>query len=619
MIEKAVDFLYTPSDDSELVDVIPNPPEPYIPHKYTLLEGAGLVGREEQIDTIYKWFNGTIPLLCIDSIGGAGKSALAWHWLEEFKKNHNTGEGRFDRIVWWSFYEFKSSFENFISKTLQYITSKSLEQVTDEFPDHDNRITELINQLRKNKTLLVLDGFERRMAGYTEMKRRAKEAEHEDSETALKRFTEKEGVDYSKEQLGDMYFDEQDIDVSAHKRFRMINEQEARFLFALTEMPDTKTLITSRYFPSALENEDSLDNIGQASKLTLKEIEPEQQIAMTEAIFKANKIIPSEIHYAIAKQIEYLPLYICLMAGYTARNSDPITDNSIQEIQKGNISARDLKCDIICKCIEDDKEEDRLSHEKRLKVLAYLTIFPSAVKRDDLIDFFVNQRQWFRGEGELIATLAFLRKRKLIGLDKGNNSYGVHPNVCGYVSENYPEVKKEVAYEIQKDKNLDKCISQIQNSKEFKEEDLNNDPMVAFNCSITSGQIEKACTLFQPLYNILRFHSFLFIEANDLVNGMYDALKEIDGETKEYSEISVKCFNNKFDISSFYGDNRALASKASQAPNYLNDSFSNKSKSETLVYLGDYEKCQLNYRDAIKCFLVADRLDRDMHWAMVHF
>ncbi|MBC8462510.1 MAG: hypothetical protein H8D67_31450 [Deltaproteobacteria bacterium] len=123
------------------------------------------------------------------------------------------------------------------------------------------------------------------MAGYSEMRRCAKEAEHEDSETALKRFMEREGVDYGKEQLEGIDFNSQKVDILAHKRFRMINELEARFLFNLTKMPETKTLITSRYFPAALEQEDNLDTVDGSAKLTLKEVRGRQRQAGSDLAF----------------------------------------------------------------------------------------------------------------------------------------------------------------------------------------------------------------------------------------------------------------------------------------------------------------------------------------------
>ena len=67
---------------------IPEPPEPYIAHPYTLLQ-TNLVGRQAELNMLTDWV--TKPssslyqarILSIVSIGGMGKSALTWKWFNE--------------------------------------------------------------------------------------------------------------------------------------------------------------------------------------------------------------------------------------------------------------------------------------------------------------------------------------------------------------------------------------------------------------------------------------------------------------------------------------------------------------------------------------------------------
>ena len=66
----------------------PLPPEPYIAHPYTLLQTEDLIGRRQELHVLAQWIAepeavGHGRLLVVTAIGGAGKSALAWHWFHE--------------------------------------------------------------------------------------------------------------------------------------------------------------------------------------------------------------------------------------------------------------------------------------------------------------------------------------------------------------------------------------------------------------------------------------------------------------------------------------------------------------------------------------------------------
>ncbi len=76
------------------------PPKPYYAHPYFL--GMQFFGRQAELAQLDAWATAAEPVMIIDAIGGAGKSALTWHWMREhaprvFPKT--------DGILWWSFYE----------------------------------------------------------------------------------------------------------------------------------------------------------------------------------------------------------------------------------------------------------------------------------------------------------------------------------------------------------------------------------------------------------------------------------------------------------------------------------------------------------------------------------
>lgn len=57
------------------------------------------------------------PMLVLRALGGFGKSALAWQWL-----NHDVDSEAWPRTIWWSFYEGDASFDAFVSNSLKYLS-----------------------------------------------------------------------------------------------------------------------------------------------------------------------------------------------------------------------------------------------------------------------------------------------------------------------------------------------------------------------------------------------------------------------------------------------------------------------------------------------------------------
>jgi Domain of unknown function (DUF4062) len=73
------------------VSDIPEPPEPYIAHPYTLLQ-ANLVGRQAELNLLTDWVAKSSSdlyqarILSIVAIGGMGKSALTWKWFNDIAR-----------------------------------------------------------------------------------------------------------------------------------------------------------------------------------------------------------------------------------------------------------------------------------------------------------------------------------------------------------------------------------------------------------------------------------------------------------------------------------------------------------------------------------------------------
>jgi hypothetical protein len=88
---------------------IPSPPTPYFVHPYPLQ--ANFTGRVKEREELTNWFkNDSQPMFAYIAIGGMGKSALTWYWLQEdIIKKGLAPQG----IIWWYFMTEKQDLNPF--------------------------------------------------------------------------------------------------------------------------------------------------------------------------------------------------------------------------------------------------------------------------------------------------------------------------------------------------------------------------------------------------------------------------------------------------------------------------------------------------------------------------
>src|SRR5215213_5929239 len=152
------------------VSAIPEPPEAFIAHPYTLLQTHRLVGRQPELNLLTDWVAKPdsevyrARILNVVAVGGMGKSALTWKWFNDIAPQEMSPlAGR----LWWSFYESDATFENFVTRALAYTTRRPLSEVQ-QIPAPD-RESQLLAVLDREPFLLVLDGLERILIAYARM------------------------------------------------------------------------------------------------------------------------------------------------------------------------------------------------------------------------------------------------------------------------------------------------------------------------------------------------------------------------------------------------------------------------------------------------------------------
>ncbi|HLO17951.1 MAG TPA: toll/interleukin-1 receptor domain-containing protein [Anaerolineales bacterium] len=182
----------------------------YLAHPYAM--SPNFTGRVAECNMLSQWLNEDKqhPLLVLRALGGFGKSALSWYWLL-----HDVDSAKWQKVVWWSFYEGDASFENFISKTLDYLKIEKPE-------GQRNQVDKLLDLMKKEDLLLVMDGFERALRAYSGMN-----AAYQGDETAKDEGAERDCVNINAE----------------------------IFLKNLSSLPETKSkvLMTTRLTPRAVE------------------------------------------------------------------------------------------------------------------------------------------------------------------------------------------------------------------------------------------------------------------------------------------------------------------------------------------------------------------------------
>ena len=126
----------------------------FLGHQYGDIDT--FTGRDEERKMLTDWLNNDKErLLIIRALGGFGKSALTWEWL-----NNDVDNEKWKTVIWWSFYETGRGFDSFLSESLKNLG------IPTEGKQPRQQINELLAAMQKTNILLVLDGFERLLRQY---------------------------------------------------------------------------------------------------------------------------------------------------------------------------------------------------------------------------------------------------------------------------------------------------------------------------------------------------------------------------------------------------------------------------------------------------------------------
>lgn len=418
----------SPARDAEAVaTVLPIPPRPYFAHAYTLLQTEQVIGRARELAALDGWVGDAASpyhaarILCLVAIGGMGKSALSWKWLQDHAPRvMQPLSGR----LWWSFYEADADFDRFLTAALAYCTGRPLHAVGRMA--RTDRESELLAVLGERPFLLVLDGVERLLIAYAGSDFAHMPDEDLDARTA-------NPIACAGKKEPDR--------LRQHRLRKTIDPGVGNFFRKLSRVQASRVLVTTRLYPSELQTDTGREIPGTAA-VHLHGLEPEDALALWRGMGVSGSDAELDALFAT---FEYYPLLIRALSGEVARfraapgdfdawraahpTFDPFSIPLVQA--KSHVLAHSLG--------NIDPEA--------MEVLYTIAAFRTPVDYATLFALFARTRAGRGGTAEeLDAILTPLEDRGLVGWDRAGNQYDLHPVVRGVVWTGLDQAKRDGVY-----------------------------------------------------------------------------------------------------------------------------------------------------------------------------
>jgi tetratricopeptide (TPR) repeat protein len=354
----------------------------HLAHPYPM--PPNFTGRATELKMLDNWLaDDRDRLFILRALGGFGKSALAWQWI-----NTCVDPTEWTKLVWWSFYEGDASFEHFIEETLKYL---KLEVPQGQRPQVD----ELLKAMQRQKILLIMDGFERVLRAYSSMNAayQGDEPEVEDNQLDC------------------------------------VNINAEIFLKSVCSLPDikSKVLMTTRLTPRAVKPRGEFMLGCREVELTAMQKEDAVAFFRKQGI----KGTHAEIEAACASH-GYHPLSLRLLAGRILKDFENPADIVVAQKLK-------IEGDII----QQKHHVLEVSHNilplHEQKLLSTIACFRSPVELKTLEAIAENKIS-------LNEDLRDLVERGLLHFDEKNKKFDLHPIVRRYAYERLTAPDRTIAH-----------------------------------------------------------------------------------------------------------------------------------------------------------------------------
>jgi tetratricopeptide (TPR) repeat protein len=408
------------------VSDIPEPPEPFIAHPYTLLQTHRLVGRRPELNLLTDWVAKPgsdvyrARILNVVAVGGMGKSALTWKWFNDIAPQEMSPlAGR----MWWSFYESDATFENFVTRALAYTTRRPLAEVQ-QIPAPD-RESQLLAALDREPFLLVLDGLERILIAYARM-----DAAHLSDDDYDKLTANVVANAYGLPASAAQSF------TGEHRLRKTADPRAGSFLRKLSNVRASRILVSTRLYPADLQTVIG-ESLGSCAAIFLPGLSDDDALDLWRA-FKVKGARDSLL--PLFNRVGNHPLVVQALASEVARYRPAPRDfdawqHAHPDFNPFGLPLVQVKSHVLAFALHglDDK-----AHQ----VLRTIAAFRMPARYDTLAALLMGEGKPCDDEHELDEVLTELEDRGLVGWDKRANRYDLHPLVRGVVWGRMSEDKR---------------------------------------------------------------------------------------------------------------------------------------------------------------------------------
>jgi tetratricopeptide (TPR) repeat protein len=416
------------------VSDIPEPPEPYIAHPYTLLQMRDLVGREAELKLLTDWVAKPDAevyqsrIFNVVAIGGMGKSALTWKWFNDIAPQ--TMKPLMGRM-WWSFYESDASFENFITRALAYVSRQPREQV-EKNSTPGEREDQLLAILNREPFLLVLDGIERTLIAYARMDANRLADDDLDRQTA-------------NAVAGSLGLPESAAAsfTGQHRLRKTANPRVGNFLRKLVRTQASRVLVSTRLYPADLQNDVNGQPVPGSRAYFLRGMNDDDALSLWRAFGVSGS---REELLSLFHTFENHPLLIQALASEIARyrrapgDFDKWRSNNPDFDPFQNLIPAQAQSHVLSFALQGLSETMQ-------KVLHTVAAFRMPASYDTLAALLIGADKTFPNDKALDGVLAELEDRGLLGWDRRANRYDLHPIVRGVIWSGLDDNARQGIYE----------------------------------------------------------------------------------------------------------------------------------------------------------------------------
>jgi tetratricopeptide (TPR) repeat protein len=376
------------------------------------LLGDRFVGREKELGDLTDWLvSDESVILCICDLGGTGKSALVWHWLNRPATREALAAGSI-RQFWCSFYARNFDSMQFLRDLAAQLGGGAI--VEPNLFEAQRKLQQLVlDRLRKENWLLVLDGLEREMGAFANPEHYQVDSEEQDR----------------RNERGEVLVEERFI---------------RSYIFAdfLRELlrTQTKVLVTSRLFPENLMADDGQPLPG-VIRYPFVPMSPEDAASIWNLSGEPDG---SQFQRKFFECVGFHPQVISVVAAAVKEQSFNFSEwfgGFSEEAERQACLDTDTLLTVRRHRWLDLAMRDLIqSHRDAWLTICYIVRRSEASSVDALMDSLVAKATTdspmpgrFRSDNKLREVLDYLVKRRLIGVGSSPEMVDVHPVIRGQV------------------------------------------------------------------------------------------------------------------------------------------------------------------------------------------